>query len=605
MTIPVLCVLLFAHAPAVVLAQGPTLDCNGNGVADALDLQNGTSTDCNGNGVPDECDLATTAGSVAAESAIGSQSGGFNVTLQQFDRFGRALAQLGDLNGDGIGELVVGVPGDDDGGTDAGAVYVLYMNALGEVVAHVKLGPGQGGFSGVLASGDRFGESLAVVGDVNLDGVPDLAVGAPGTDDGGSDHGAVWILYLSSAGTVVGQSKISSTAGSFVGPLASFDFFGSSVAALGDVDGNTVPDLAVGARGSDLGGMDRGVVWTLLLGPAGGVLVEQQLGSASGGFLGTLNNEDAFGSAVAMLGDLDGNGTRELAVGARLSDDGATDAGAVWIVSLSATGTAVAQQKISATQGNFSGALTTSDAFGSSLAAAGDLNGDTIPDLIVGAPLDDDGGTSVHSNRGAVWVLTLQTTGSVLAAQKVSHTSGGFGGVLTDNSAFGVAVAKLDDLDGDGLGEVAVGSVGDFPATSFGTVWVLFTAAIASDCNGNGVADACDLAAGTSVDLDGDGFPDECFVGDFVRGDCNADGSVNLTDPVYVLGYLFPSGTPNPLLCLDACDGNDDGGLSLPDAIVMLNALFGQPATPLPAPTACAADPTADGIGCAEFATCP
>lgn len=93
----------------------------------------------------------------------------------------------------------------------------------------------------------------------------------------------------------------------------------------------------------------------------------------------------------------------------------------------------------------------------------------------------------------------------------------------------------------------------------------------------------------------------------FVRGECNNDGSVNLPDAVFLLTYLFPpSGTPAPLDCIDACDTNDDGSLNLVDAVAILNALFGQPIIPLPGPATCGTDPTAnDALDCQVFGACP
>lgn len=87
---------------------------------------------------------------------------------------------------------------------------------------------------------------------------------------------------------------------------------------------------------------------------------------------------------------------------------------------------------------------------------------------------------------------------------------------------------------------------------------------------------------------------------DFVRGDCNLDGSYNIADAVALLAFLFPNPPPpNPLVCPDACDANDDGSLDIADAVRMLGGLFSSPATPPAAPyPACGADPTADGLSC-------
>lgn len=94
--------------------------------------------------------------------------------------------------------------------------------------------------------------------------------------------------------------------------------------------------------------------------------------------------------------------------------------------------------------------------------------------------------------------------------------------------------------------------------------------------------------------------------GAFTRGDCNDDGSRDIADAIAVLGYLFPgAGGPVVLPCEDACDGNDDGSLNVADAIAVLNSLFGSPAVPLPPPSACGPDPTADSLICPAVTSCP
>ncbi|MEM7166143.1 MAG: CHRD domain-containing protein [Planctomycetota bacterium] len=93
----------------------------------------------------------------------------------------------------------------------------------------------------------------------------------------------------------------------------------------------------------------------------------------------------------------------------------------------------------------------------------------------------------------------------------------------------------------------------------------------------------------------------------FVRGDCNADGSYNIADPVRLLGFAFPSPPPAvPLACDDACDCNDDGILNIADAVCMLTGLFGMPAVPPSAPhPSCGEDPTPDSLDCANIVLCP
>ncbi len=352
--------------------------------------------------------------------------------------------------------------------------------AIGEVLSHQKISDTEGGFTGVLDNFDGFGSSAASLGDLDGDGVSDLAVGAFRDDDGGTNRGAVWVLALNSDGTVKSHRKISDTEGGFTGVLDNADYFGTSIAPLGDLDGDGVVDLAVGAIGDDDGGSGRGAVWVLFLNSDGTVKAHQKISDTEGGFTGVLDDSDSFGVSAASLGDLDGDGVVDLAVGVWGDDDGGLERGAVWVLFLNSDGTVKSHQKISDTVGGFTGVLADSDYFGNSAASLGDLDGDGVTDLAVGA-YDADGG-GAFGNRGAVWVLFLNSDGTVKAHQKISDTVGGFTGVLDDSDSFGMSTASLGDLDGDGVTDLAVGASNDDDGgTDHGAVWVLFLDGVSTD----------------------------------------------------------------------------------------------------------------------------
>lgn len=187
-------------------------------------------------------------------------------------------------------------------------------------------------------------------------------------------------------------------------------------------------------RRSILGVLCSLALASALAAQAGTVRSEQKTSATAGGFGGLLDAPDAFGVSVASLGDLDGDGVGDLAVGASRDDDGGFDQGAVWILFLDTDGTVKSEQKISETEGGFSGILDDSDLFGFSVAAPGDVDGDGIGDLAVGAIRADDGGSHQDSDLGAVWILFLDTDGTVKSEQKISATEGGFGGVLDRKS---------------------------------------------------------------------------------------------------------------------------------------------------------------------------
>ena len=343
-------------------------------------------------------------GTVKGHQKVSGTEGGFTGPLDDFDLFGTLVASLGDLDGDGVTDLAVGAFSDDDGGFNRGAVWVLFMNADGTVKSEQKISHIAGAFTGPLDDSDRFGAGLANLGDLDGDLVSDLAVGAEGDDDGGPDRGAVYVLFMNANGTVKSEQKISSTAGGFTGTLAQDDFFGSTLTSLGDLDGDGVSDLAVSAVGDDDGGARRGAVWILFMNSDGTVKSHQKISDTEGGFTGTLDDIDAFGGSPASLGDLDGDGVVDLAVSADGDDDGGNGRGAMWILFMNSDGTVKAEQKIWDTAGGFTGILDDIDLFGRSVASLGDLDGDGVSDLAVGASFDGDGG----AGRGAVWILFLK-----------------------------------------------------------------------------------------------------------------------------------------------------------------------------------------------------
>jgi hypothetical protein len=408
---------------------------------------------------------------VDSEQQVSASNGNFNGTLQDNDRFGSAVAIIGDLEADGVVDLAVGAPGDDDGGSDTGAVWLLFMNRDGTVDLESKISTNEGKFNGTLQDGDDFGRAVTGIGDLNGDAILDIAVGAPGDDDGGADRGAVWVLFLNQDGTVRSEAKISANDGNFGGSLDDGDRFGAALAVLGDLNGDGNPDLAVGAPGDDDGDTDSGAVWILFMNSNGTVSREEKIAFDSGGLGALLRSGDAFGSAIANIDDLNRDSVTDIAVGAPGDDDGGIDAGAAWILYLASDGRVRDQRKLSTLEGNFDGAIRAGDAFGAALANAGDLNLDGISELLVGAPGDDDGGT----DSGAVWLLFTDRDGKARSAQKLSSQQGQLGATLTGGDRFGSAVAGIGNLDKLRASDLAVGApYTDNDGIDTGSLWILF-----------------------------------------------------------------------------------------------------------------------------------
>lgn len=274
-------------------------------------------------------------GSVKSHRKISSTSGGFSGTLSNSDLFGSSLAQIPDLDADGVPDLAVGSPRDDEASLDGGAVWIIFMRSNGNVKSHQKITQDVGGFSGVLARDCQFGAAVASIADLDFDGVRDLAVGTPrDTVLPRENIGSVFILFQNSDGTVKSHRKISWSVSGFLGDLQTDDYFGQALAAAGDLDGDGVHDLAVGAYSDNSGSANRGAAWILYLQQDGTVKGYDKIPGAESDLDTKLQSGTRFGWSLGMRADTGVDGAFELAVGAPLDDGAGRTRGALWMLSL-------------------------------------------------------------------------------------------------------------------------------------------------------------------------------------------------------------------------------------------------------------------------------
>jgi hypothetical protein len=239
-------------------------------------------------------------GSQKSRVRISATSGGLQGPLTPHEHFGNAVAAIGDLDGDGHTELAVGSPLRDDPFnlfTNRGTVWILFLNANGSVHAQRRISSGVGGFEEILTNEDKLGFSLAALGDLDGDGVPDLAAGAGGADDGGQNTGAIFLMYLAPDGTVRSHARISATAGGLHDLPQSGGGFGNGIGGIGDWNGDGISDLAVAAPRDDRAGSDKGRLWLLAL--DGSRRIDFQ---TEGDFLTPLANGQALSSPEEFSG---------------------------------------------------------------------------------------------------------------------------------------------------------------------------------------------------------------------------------------------------------------------------------------------------------------
>ncbi|TAK32770.1 MAG: hypothetical protein EPO40_01710 [Myxococcaceae bacterium] len=376
---------VFLGGPGGVVAT-PYRVLSGRGVGGAFGAALASAGDLNGDGYGELVVGAprATPGEVAgvgtASVYFGGPGGftGLPFVLQGVtvgEHVGASVAGIGDLDGDGYGDLAVGATSDLDGSFGRGRVDVFRGGAtgVGAAPSYTRTGTTTSAF---------FGSEVASAGDVNGDGFADLFVGAPLGSVAGRDRVGTASVYLGgAAGLAASPARV--WAGDSLDSR-----FGSALAGAGDVNGDGFSDLVVGAWQETVGGETGRGAASVYLGGATGP------GAAAARVIA---DGLIFGRAVAGAGDLDGDGYGDLLVGEAYGGSGRVR---VYLGSSSGIGPAAARV--------LNGDLSHDD-FGSAVAGAGDLNGDGLSDFLVGAHwaspgrLQAAGSVSVYLGRmGAV-----------------------------------------------------------------------------------------------------------------------------------------------------------------------------------------------------------
>jgi unsaturated chondroitin disaccharide hydrolase len=407
----------------------PLTDFNGDGYGDlAVGAPGESSGTTDGAGCVNV--LYGTSTGLTSTGARALSQGSAAGSVEAGDHFGASVA-TGDFNRDGYSDLAVGAPEEDSGpSADAGFVNVLY-GGPGGLTGTAAQQFSQSRAGGTAETGDRFGAALSS-GDFNGDGYADLAIGAPGETGGSAaGTGAVSVLLGGSSGlsTTGARTFDQGFAGGSAEPG---DHFGAALAS-GNLDGDGYWDLAIGAPDEDSGSTgDAGVV-NVLYGASGGVSPARARQFGQGSAAGAAEPGDRFGAALAV-GNFDGLGQRDLAIGAPGEDSGTTaDAGFVNVLySASAgLGSARAQQF---SQGGAAGSTESGDHFGAAL-AAGNADGDAYADLSIGTP-DEDSGPSVDAG----FLNALYGAGGGLSSSRARQFGqGGAGGSTESGDRFGAA----------------------------------------------------------------------------------------------------------------------------------------------------------------------
>jgi hypothetical protein len=400
------------------------------------------------------------------KSTTTDSSDGRSGGTQPEGQAGRSVASVGDLNGDGFSDYAVGAPGESPGGLlNAGSVYVVYGSAN---TAPSELGTSGYRIDGAFA-GDRAGTAVAGAGDINGDGLADLAIGAPA---GPARAGHVYVVFGAPGSGNLTLGALGTRGFAITGPVLpalpldnAERSFGSSLAGPGtgiwqpraDVNDDGFDDLVIGSSIEDASGRPGAGVAYVVFGKADVAPIDVTALGSNGFVIGGGAAGDAAGAASSVVGDVNGDDYADVVVAAPGADAaGRTEAGKAYVVFGKPGATAVDLAALGPA-GGFEVHGATADRLGSSVAALGDVNEDSLQDFAVGG-------------HGGFVVLGRDYTD----AEDFAAPANGFRLAPPAGTEYdGSVVASARDLNADGLPDVAVG----FPAAQGGAgrVWALFS----------------------------------------------------------------------------------------------------------------------------------
>jgi hypothetical protein len=437
------------------------------GLGDDSSWSSNTVGDINGDGIADIVVGSPWANNKAGQSSVvfGSRNGftspfslsslnganGFAINgINSGDYSGDSISAVGDVNGDGIADMIIGTPIVNN---NTGQSYVVFGSRSGftSPFSLSSLNGANGFVINGITDGDRSGFSVSMAGDVNADGIADIIVGAPWANN---KVGQSYVVFGSRSGftSLFSLSSLNGANGFVINGINSDDYSGRSVSTAGDVNGDGIADIIIGARNANQSAGQAYVVF----GSSKGFASPSSLSGLNGqnGFvLNGITTNDNSGWSVSTAGDVNGDGVSDIIIGTPWSNN-VVGTDQIFVV-FGSSDRFASQFNLASLNGNngfIINSIHSRDFMDSVVSTAGDVNNDGIADIIIGA-------RNANHGAGQSYVI-FGSSNRFVPAFNLGNLNGANGftiNTINSGDPIGASVSTAGDVNGDGIADIIIG----------------------------------------------------------------------------------------------------------------------------------------------------